>query len=358
VEAKDPFLRGHSEEVSGYVAAVADQLGIEPGRREQLVFGSLLHDVGKIGISERILLKPAALTPQERSVIQLHPRIGYRLVDQVPALRPIAPAILYHHERFDGGGYPAGLRGDEIPPEARIIAVADSYSAMTSDRPYHMARSPEEACGELERGAGTQFDPEVVRLFVEEVRRGSADKAEVLAHALDDPELEVRRRGGEPILGHGALAVIDNLTLLYSRRHLQEAAHAEAERAGVQQRPFALVLVELAELAALNAREGYAAGDAAIQAVAERLQHVAVRRGATACRYSGGRLALLAPATDEAAGEDLLGELEAELGEGPSVRTSLAVWQPGESGADTVIRARRGLEPEVAAAPSASPTSS
>ncbi len=106
IEVKDPLVHGHSEDVSRYVEAVAGRLNLLLARREELIFGSLLHDVGKIGISERILLKPAKLTPEERSVIGLHPRIGYRLVEQVPALRPIAPAILHHHERFDGKGYP------------------------------------------------------------------------------------------------------------------------------------------------------------------------------------------------------------------------------------------------------------
>ncbi|MDQ5808689.1 MAG: HD domain-containing protein, partial [Actinomycetota bacterium] len=129
IQAKDPFLRGHSEEVSAYVSAVAARLEMDKGQRERLVFGSLLHDVGKIGISERILHKPGKLTPEEFAVVQLHPRIGYRLIEQVPALRPMAQAILHHHERYDGGGYPTGLRGEQIPLEARIVAVADAFSA-------------------------------------------------------------------------------------------------------------------------------------------------------------------------------------------------------------------------------------
>jgi HD-GYP domain-containing protein (c-di-GMP phosphodiesterase class II) len=129
------------------------------------VFGSLLHDLGKIGISERILLKPAALTPEERGVIELHPRIGHRLVERVEALEPIADAILHHHERWDGGGYPDGLAGEDISLEARIICVADSFSAMTADRPYRRRMPLDEACAELERCAGTQFDPRVVDAF-------------------------------------------------------------------------------------------------------------------------------------------------------------------------------------------------
>ncbi|MGI8749355.1 MAG: HD-GYP domain-containing protein, partial [Thermoleophilaceae bacterium] len=120
IEAKDPSTRLHSEEVADYVGAVADQLDIEPRRREELLIGSLLHDVGKIGISERILLKPGPLTPEERDAIELHPGIGFRLVRQVPALEGIAPAVLHHHERYDGNGYPEGLAGEGIPLEARV----------------------------------------------------------------------------------------------------------------------------------------------------------------------------------------------------------------------------------------------
>jgi len=218
VELKDPELRGHSDAVSEYVLAVADRLEFEPKRREELIFASLLHDVGKLGISERILLKPGGLTDEERSVIQLHPRIGYQLVRQVPALQGIAPAVLHHHERFDGDGYPGRLRGETIPLEARIIAVADAFSAMTTNRPYSRARAPAEACAELERCAGTQFDPGVVGLFVEEVRRRPPKTLDATPLPAD-PELDSQRRGGELVLGASAFGITDSLTLLYSHRH-------------------------------------------------------------------------------------------------------------------------------------------
>src|SRR4051794_5531275 len=220
IQAKDPHLRGHSEEVVQYVAAVAGHLGVEAGRREELVFGSLLHDLGKIGISERILLKPAALTPEERAVIELHPTIGYRLVEQGEALKPIADAILHHHERWDGGGYPHGIEGEDIPLEARIICVADSFSAMTADRPYRRRMTLDDACAELQRCAGTQFDPRVVEAFVSEVRkRPPSGGRHALEIALDDPNVAGRREDGETLLGQGPLAITDNLTLLYTHRY-------------------------------------------------------------------------------------------------------------------------------------------
>jgi putative nucleotidyltransferase with HDIG domain len=174
IEAKDPYLRGHSDEVSGYVAALAERLGLEAARREQLVLGSLLHDVGKLAIRAGILLKPGALTPEERAIVEEHPSIGSRIVEQLKELRGVAPAILHHHERWDGAGYPDRLRGPQIPLEARIIAVADSFSAMTTDRPYRRRLSAAEARAELRRCAGTQFDPAVVRVFCSEMAAASA----------------------------------------------------------------------------------------------------------------------------------------------------------------------------------------
>jgi len=359
IQAKDPFLRGHSDEVSGYVAAVADRLGLDPKSREELVFASLLHDVGKIGISERILLKPAKLTPEEYSVVQLHPRIGYRLVQKVPALRPISSAILHHHERFDGDGYPGRLRGEDIPLEARVICVADSFSAMTAERPYRGRMSLEEACEELERCAGTQFDPEVVRIFVEEVRRRPLDARDVVESALADPELEVRRDGDEPILGHGSLAVIDNLTLLYTHRYFHEVAGSEAQRASLQDRPFSILLVELTDIGEINGRDGYAAGDTAIRMAASAIQRAAVRCGGTAARYGGRCLGLIAPNTDDAAGEGLAGELAGDLREGSVASVSSATWRRGETGDEVIARARGAFDitQESPAPPVASPRS-
>ena len=344
IEACDPFLRGHSQDVSRYVSGVAERLGMDDRRREELVFGSLLHDVGKIGITERILLKPAGLTTEERAVIELHPRIGYRLVQQVPALRPIAPAVLHHHERFDGTGYPSGLAGQDIPLEARVIAVADSFSAMTSDRPYRPRMSLEAACAELERCAGTQFDPEIVRLFVDEVRAHPlAQDGDGLAPALADPEIEVRRAADEPLLGFGSIAATDNLTLLYSHRHFHEVAHAEAERSAVQRRPFAVLLVELTDLPRVNAEEGYASGDDAIREVARCVQAVGIECGGTACRYSGRRIGLIVPGGDDAVADRLSEQIASGLAEGPSVRIAAATWQNGDSGDAVVARARAEL---------------
>lgn len=337
IGAKDPLLKGHSEEVAALVGRVANRLAVEPAQREELLFGSLLHDIGKLGISERILLKPGPLTAEERTAVELHPRIGFRMIQRVPALRPMAPAILHHHERYDGEGYPSGLRGEGIPLEARIIAVADCYSAMTADRPYRAAMSAEEACEELVRGAGTQWDPEVVEVFVDEVRRGGAGDDSVLADAPADGELDAVA-AGQPIIGASAVEMTDPLTLLYSHRWLHETATAEARRAAVQGVGFAVVVGEVADLCAVNREHGFARGDDLLRTVAAGFERAAASRpGTVAARLSGARFALLATGTAPDVAERWVAE---ELTGAAAVRLTAAGWREGDDGFAVIARAR------------------
>ncbi len=349
IELKDPELRGHSDSVSEYVLAVADRLKLGPQDREELIFASLLHDVGKLGISERILLKPARLTPEEFSVIQLHPRIGYELVSQVPALRKIAPAVLHHHERYDGEGYPGRLRGEAIPLAARIIAVADSFSAITSDRPYSPAQTAEEACVELERCAGGQFDPEVVGFFVEEVRR--RPPAELAADdGAPDPELEVHRVDGEFKLGARSFGITDSLTLLYSHRHFHESAAAEAQRAALQNRPFGIVVARLEGMDEVNRSRGFAQGDMVLRSAAAVVQQAASGLNGQAFRVGGRWLGLLAPGADQAQTTNAALRLERDLrtalvDDDVAITLGTGVWTHGESGEDVIARATRAAAP-------------
>ncbi len=344
IEAKDAALRGHSEEVVGYVSAVADHLGLERRRREELMFASLLHDVGKIGISERILLKPGALSAEEMGIVRLHPRIGYRLIEQVPALRAVGLGILHHHERYDGQGYPSGLGGEEIPLEARIIAVADSFSAMITDRPYREPLSLDGACTELERCAGTQFDPGIVKMFVQEVRCRPVqpEREGTMELVFADPELAVRRIQDGTVLGTNAYSLTDSVTLLYGHRHFHEMVEAEASRTAVQDEPYAIVLLELGGLRSINRRRGYAAGDSALKQAAKVVSRAASGAAGTAFRHSGSRLALVVPYADETVARALSGEVSAELWElDPDLapRVGCAVWSPGDDGAAVVGRA-------------------
>jgi ribonuclease P protein subunit RPR2 len=167
VEAKDRTTRGHLERTRSYGVALARRIDAELAGGPELGYGFFLHDIGKVGIPEAILSKGGPLSPAEWDVMRTHPTIGAQIVAPIRFLGDASLVIQHHHERFDGSGYPEGLVGDEIPLAARIFAIADSFDAMTSDRPYREALAVERALGEIKLGAGTQFDPEMVEVFVE-----------------------------------------------------------------------------------------------------------------------------------------------------------------------------------------------
>jgi putative nucleotidyltransferase with HDIG domain len=167
LEAKDEHVYGHARRVSGYAAAIARRLSLDPEVIEQISFAASLHDIGKIGMPESLLLKPAAFTDEERALIQLHSERGARILGGVPEMEDVADAIRYQHEHFDGSGYPEGLLGEQIPLASRIILVAEAYDAMTSPRPFREALDHDTALETLRDGAGRQFDPNVVRAFHE-----------------------------------------------------------------------------------------------------------------------------------------------------------------------------------------------
>jgi putative two-component system response regulator len=166
LEERDPYTAGHSERVRCYSLDLADALGLDPFRRRRLSLAARLHDIGKIGVPEAVLLKPGVLTAEEMDLVRQHPVIGERVLKPIIRNREVLAAIRGHHERLDGGGYPDGLRGDKIPLLARIIAIADCFDALTSCRPYRKSLTPDAALGVLQADAGTHFEPEFVTAFV------------------------------------------------------------------------------------------------------------------------------------------------------------------------------------------------
>jgi putative nucleotidyltransferase with HDIG domain len=226
VDAKDPYTRGHSEGVAEYALMIGEQLELSTEQMTALEMAAYLHDIGKIGISEDILLKPGKLTDAEMSQMRHHPLIGANILKPVAFPWPIAPVVRHHHEHYDGHGYPAGLKTDEIPLLARVLTVADAFEAMVADRPYRRGRSQQEAVLELQRCSGGQFDPRVVAAFVEalESREGLAqgqgdkealigtDEAQAVFIAICDGMFaNFRRLGGPRLANNLESAVNDDL---------------------------------------------------------------------------------------------------------------------------------------------------
>ncbi len=166
VDGKDHYTRKHSYDVCERAIAVASKLGLSSETQRSLRIAGLLHDLGKIGIPDHILRKPGSLTDEEYDVVKQHVNLGELIIKEVPNLVDVMSGVSSHHERYDGQGYPHGLKGDDIPLLGRILAVVDAYSAMTTDRPYRKALTSEEAHKELRRVSGTQLDPRIVTAFL------------------------------------------------------------------------------------------------------------------------------------------------------------------------------------------------
>ncbi len=167
IEAKDLYTSGHSERVAYYSVEIAKALSLSEEDIKDISYMALLHDIGKIGVPDAVLNKPERLTDEEFDTIKKHPGVGYEILKNITTIPNLQEGALYHHERYDGSGYPIGLSGDAIPFKARIIAIADAYDAMTSDRAYRKALDKDAVLRELQKGRGVQFDPIILDKFIE-----------------------------------------------------------------------------------------------------------------------------------------------------------------------------------------------
>jgi HD-GYP domain-containing protein (c-di-GMP phosphodiesterase class II)/GGDEF domain-containing protein len=329
LEARDPLLRRRAGEAAMLARALCRRLGLDAREQEVIATAMLVRDIGHIAIPERVLAKPGPLLAEERSVVELHPRVGATLIGELPSLQDVATAVLYHHERYDGTGYPVGLAETAIPRSARVVSVVDAYSAMIHERPHREARSPRAALAEVAACAGTQFDPEIAGALVQELEAAGdgmpVELADAVASALDT--------GGLPALED--LPASDPLTLLSGHRAFHEAAAGD---------DLTVALVQLEDLATINRREGYREGDRTIVTAARCAQLAATRLGGKVYRVSGRRLGILVGGAHES---ELAAELQTEFALGPSVRIGVAVSRAGESGGEAIARARAALDTQI-----------
>ena len=186
IDTKDPYTRGHSQRVMEYSLLAGSALFLPPEKMEILEYAGILHDIGKVVIDSQILNKPEKLNPLEWDIMREHPAVGAKLLKNIPFLEKMSKVVLHHHERYDGSGYPAGLKEEGIPLEARLIAVADAFDTMTTNRPYRAALGDQYAINELKKGIGTQFCPIAVKAFLSGYISKSKEKI------ISDPELEAK----------------------------------------------------------------------------------------------------------------------------------------------------------------------
>ncbi|MEO1529152.1 MAG: HD-GYP domain-containing protein [Planctomycetota bacterium] len=204
VEARDPYTCGHSERVASFARHLGSLIGFTPADCERIYLTGLLHDVGKIAIPDGVLQKPSRLNDQERAIIETHTDSGWRILHELDALQDVLPGVLYHHEHWNGCGYPDQLEGENIPIDGRILAVCDAFDAMTSDRPYRKGMSIEKAVDILQGGAGTYWDPKLIHSFVEHM-----DEIDVirLNHRPRTPPTRPAPVDGKPVIGTTGFSV-------------------------------------------------------------------------------------------------------------------------------------------------------
>lgn len=190
IEARDEYTAGHTDRVCKLSSLIAAEMGWNGSRVNNLVMGCTLHDIGKIGVPDSILNKPGPLSDEERERMQKHPEVGLKIISEIDLFRPAVPYIMGHHEWFDGTGYPHGLSGEKIPIEGRLLAVADTFDAIMSDRPYRKGRSFVTAVSELIKYSGTQFDPAIVDTFLEVIKQAKVNFREMYGHDEDLNQLD------------------------------------------------------------------------------------------------------------------------------------------------------------------------
>ena len=323
IDAKDPYTKGHSSRVSRYAVLVAEELGWDAERVSDLRYAALLHDIGKIGVPDSILNNPKKLTDVEFAIIRSHTTLGSEILRDRTVVRSAECVARCHHERWDGRGYPAGLKGAEIPEEARIVAVADAFDAMSSTRIYRKACEPEYIRRELEQGRGTQFDPEYAGVFLKLLREGRMD--EILrkdgsesAGGMEAPSALLQ----EVVEAFAAQSAADSVDLATGVMSRSAGEGAIAKR--MQQEAGCFAFVDTDNLKKINDTLGHEAGDRALRLVGDTLRSCAGENG-LCCRLGGDEFLLFLPGTGREEAEQQIRAVIRRFGEKKAADPDLAV---------------------------------
>jgi len=297
IEIRDSYTKGHSERVAFFSKRIAEVMGLKENEIKAIYIAGLLHDIGKIGIPDSILLKPGKLSSEEYEIIKFHPLLSYELLKHIDILKDSLPGIKHHHERWDGSGYPEGLKGQEIPLQARILAVADSFDAMTSDRIYRAGIPKTQAIAELRKLAGKHYDPEVVEnalyiLLNEEPPPPEDFISSEFLNIVEERRLDYYLR--------------DSLTGVFNRNALELAYKIARERF---KQPMAFT-VDIKELRNINVKEGWEKGDRILKKMVELLQ--SKLKDAVLVRYSGDNFLIFFP--EEESVKRAVEEIEETIG--------------------------------------------
>lgn len=301
LDTRDNETEGHSQRVVAYTMSLVERLNLPPNQLAAIRRGALLHDIGKIGVPDAILRKPGALSSEEWEIIRRHPEWGAHILSGIKFLKSAAEIVHSHHERWDGKGYPQGLKDTEIPLGARIFALADTFDAITSNRPYREGRPYSVAREEIVRGRRIQFDPQVVDAFLEIpekewVQLPNKDEAKTDSINLNTRTLAIEEAESAQTIKN--LSFTDPLTGVYTRKYFNEFLAMELHRSNRYDYKVSLILVEIDDFNTYTDTYGQVAGDEKLQVTAKLINNN-IRRMDLAARYSAGKFAIVLPETFE-----------------------------------------------------------
>ena len=291
IDAKDKYTSGHSVRVAKCSVAIARELGWSEERIRNFHYVALLHDIGKIGIPDAILNKPSRLTDEEFDIIKKHPMIGGEILKDIHMIEHVQEGALFHHEKFDGSGYPTGIEGNSIPLYARIVCIADSYDAMSSDRVYRKRLTTEEIIAEFKRCRGKQFDPQLTDVFINMLEAGydvSDDKDDEFDELLDESSRLLSTVIEKYTSEAAMVSMTDNLTGLYNRNYIDQ----EAPQFFTTHDEGAFFIIDVDNFKYVNDKYGHIMGDKTLQLFADAFKSSCTENDIP-CRLGGDEFAIL-----------------------------------------------------------------